>query len=86
MQVVDSGGAAAPVDEIVKLWEEVLERDVGPDDDFFVDLGGNSLAAVQVVMSVEEVLGVAVPIADLFDAPTATGFASVVHQLRQQPQ
>lgn len=84
MEVV--GDDEAPfVDEIVGLWQEVLEREVGLHDHFFSDLGGNSMSAVQMVMSVEEDLGVAVPIGDLFDAPTPVEFASVVDRLRGQP-
>lgn len=73
------------VDEVVRVWQEVLGREVGLDDHFFSDLEGNSMSAVQMVMSVEEDLGVAVPIGDLFDAPTAAEFASVVHRLRAEP-
>ncbi len=48
------------------LWETVLKtKDIGLDEDFFV-LGGDSLNAAQLVMSVEEIFGVDLPLAEDF--------------------
>ena len=61
---------------VAAVWEEVLELpEVGAEERFF-ELGGNSLQAALVVNRLEERLGVAVPLADLFDAPTVAGLAA----------
>ena len=49
------------------LWAEILRLDeVGPDDDF-LDLGGHSLAAIQVTAQVRDFVGPDVPLALIFE-------------------
>ncbi|MEA2694874.1 MAG: hypothetical protein QOJ16_4261, partial [Acidobacteriota bacterium] len=61
---------------VAAVWEEVLELPgIGALDRFF-ELGGNSLQAARLVNRLEERLGIAVPLADLFDAPTVAGLAA----------
>lgn len=49
--------ARDPVEwRLLGLWEDVLRKPVGLNDDFF-DLGGNSLTAMELVMRVEQELG-----------------------------
>jgi amino acid adenylation domain-containing protein len=80
----DFGSVAAepPVGEtetrLCRIWSEVFQpRPVGRSDDFFA-LGGNSLAAMQVIAGVRSVFGVSLQIRQLFDAPTVAGLAAVL--------
>ncbi|WP_460917175.1 amino acid adenylation domain-containing protein [Plantactinospora veratri] len=55
---------------LAAVWAEVLGRDrIGVDDNFF-DLGGDSLRAVRIVARSRHRLGVDVPVAAVFQAPT----------------
>jgi amino acid adenylation domain-containing protein len=63
---------------LAKMWAEILGLDqVGVDDDF-LDLGGHSLKAAQLVARVRGVLGVAVPLEPLLAASTVARMAVVV--------
>ncbi|HVR98044.1 MAG TPA: amino acid adenylation domain-containing protein, partial [Thermoanaerobaculia bacterium] len=69
-------GPRTPTEELVAgVWSAVLgvER-IGVADDFF-DLGGHSLLATQVVSRLEQTLGIAVPLKQLFQTPTLAGLA-----------
>ena len=58
---------------VASAWERVLDRDgVGVDDDFFA-LGGDELAAVEVLSLLEDALGVAIAPAAFLAAPTVEG-------------
>lgn len=67
---------------LADLWQGILavER-VGRDDDFF-DLGGNSIAATQIVATLRGEQGVTIPIVDFLDHPTLAAFAAHVTQAR----
>ncbi|MBH3339929.1 non-ribosomal peptide synthetase [Pseudomonas mendocina] len=76
---------AAPTDDallarIGEIWKAQLGVPaVAPRDHFFL-LGGNSIAAAQVVAQVRARLGVAVELRQLFEAPTLQAFAATVAQ------
>lgn len=66
---------------VAGVWAEVLSlAKVGADDDFFA-LGGHSLAAAQIAARLGDALGVAVPLALVFEAPTVAEQASALSAL-----
>ena len=68
--------------QLVGIWQAVLAVDaVGTRDNFF-DIGGHSLLAAQMFAQVEARLGVRLPLATLFQAPTIEGLAAVIGQRR----
>ena len=68
---------------IGRLWCEQLQiGQVGADDHFFL-LGGNSIAATQVVARLREELGLELSLRLLFEAPTLGAFAEVVARQQQ---
>jgi amino acid adenylation domain-containing protein len=63
---------------IAGIWQEVLQVErVGVDDNFF-DLGGHSLALVQVQRKIKERLSRDVPVVDLFRTPTVALLARML--------
>ncbi len=74
-----------PSDEVARavrdIWEVLLPvQVVGPDDDF-VELGGDSLLAAQMLVMVDQRLGVTVPMGELVHARTLRQLISVVERL-----
>ena len=67
--------ASANERRVAEIWGEVLGRSrVGARDNFF-DLGGHSLALVEVAQKLHARLGVELPVLELFQAPTVAGLA-----------
>ncbi|MGD2071447.1 MAG: amino acid adenylation domain-containing protein, partial [Gemmatimonadota bacterium] len=68
---------------LVGIWQGVLAVDrVGTRDNFF-DLGGHSLLAAQMFAEVERRLGVRLPLATLFQAPSIQELAAKIRQAGQ---
>jgi natural product biosynthesis luciferase-like monooxygenase protein/amino acid adenylation domain-containing protein/non-ribosomal peptide synthase protein (TIGR01720 family) len=69
--------------QVLLIWRERLGQDaIGIHDDF-LELGGNSLIAAQMLTRLRETFGVPVPLNALFEAPTVAGIAERIRRLDQ---
>jgi phthiocerol/phenolphthiocerol synthesis type-I polyketide synthase E len=60
------------------IWREQLGVDaVNPDDNFF-DLGGDSSIAVRIFAQIDQIFGIKLPLATLYDAPTVRELALIL--------
>jgi amino acid adenylation domain-containing protein len=68
-----------PVEEaLTRIFSEVLSVDlVGVDDDF-LELGGQSLKAAQIVARIRDSFRMDLPVAALFDTPTPAGLSKLI--------
>jgi acyl carrier protein len=63
---------------IIEILRELLELDrIGPDDNIF-EMGGHSLMAAQLVLQLEDELGVQMDLLVVFDHPTAADLAAAI--------
>lgn len=76
-----------PRDEIERrvaaIWTEVLGASPSGVDDWFFGLGGNSLAATQVLSRISKAFGVRVSLREFFQLPTVAELARLIRQRRQ---
>lgn len=64
------------LDALRRIWSRVLDgAPVEPDSDFF-ELGGDSLAAVEVITTLAEEMALEVSLSDFFEAPTPAELAT----------
>jgi len=70
-----------PVEEALRqIWAEVLSVDQVGIHDNFLDLGGHSLAATQVISRVIDIFRVELPVRTLLEASTIAGMAAIILQ------
>ena len=73
-----TGGATDTAGQVLAVWRQVLRRpELGPDDDFFA-VGGDSLTAMDLVLSVERALGVRLKSLAFDDLSSAAAMAARV--------
>jgi acyl carrier protein len=79
------GPAAPDVPEVIRrIWVDLLGApDLGQHDDFF-ELGGHSLLGTKVIARIRDALGVDLPAAAIFEAPTIAALAAAVERLQTQ--
>ncbi|GHH04426.1 non-ribosomal peptide synthetase/type I polyketide synthase [Comamonas sp. JC664] len=66
---------------VMDIWRERLGAvEVGPDDDF-LELGGNSLMAAQMLTRLRETFSVQLPLSALFEAPTVAGISARIEAM-----
>lgn len=61
--------------EIAAIWRDVLACEIVPGDVAFLEMGGNSLQAMQILLHVRERLGIDMSTADFFALPTVASQA-----------
>ena len=70
---------------LAAIWCELLGVEIiGINDDFF-SAGGHSLLAVQLFARIEQDLGISIPLASLFEAPTIAALAERIRGLERVP-
>jgi amino acid adenylation domain-containing protein len=65
-------------EELAAIWKEILSLDSIGVDDSFLDLGGDSLVAAQIISRVVSRFQLDLPIKLLFDSPTIAEMAAVI--------
>src|SRR5262249_18373168 len=67
-----------PIEQVVlEAWNEVFQGRVGVHDNFF-DLGGDSVAAMQIMSRLNNALAIELPLRSLFEHPTPSDLAEAV--------
>lgn len=70
-----------PTEEaLIQIWTEVLSVDQVGIHDNFLELGGHSLAATQVISRIIDIFRVELPVRSLLEASTIAGMAAIILQ------
>jgi amino acid adenylation domain-containing protein len=70
--------------DILSVWNAVFRRaDIGPQDDFFLDLSGDSLLALQCTLKLEERLGLRLELHDFYVHSTPAALAQHFRDLQK---
>lgn len=77
-------GSDWPADELRVIWRELLGVDELRDDDDFFDRGGHSLLTLQLIQRIEERLGRALTMRDVFERPVFSAQVDLLHRLAPQ--
>jgi acyl transferase domain-containing protein/acyl carrier protein len=74
-----------PIEEqIVEIWKRILSVDPLSVDDDFLELGGDSIASIQILSRIEKKLGVRLSLRILLDNPTPTLLSKVIEGLLEE--
>jgi thioesterase domain-containing protein/acyl carrier protein len=73
---VTTSSSSAAIEQLIPIWERVLQRSpIGVNDNFF-DLGGDSLLAVNLFFEIEQAFGREMPPVMIYQAPTIAALAA----------
>lgn len=73
--------ANAEEEQLVRIWEEVLQRQpIGTQDNFF-EIGGHSLLATQLSSRIAEHFTLELPVKTIFEVPNIAGQANLIRSL-----
>lgn len=73
---VDSGAADHLEQRLAAIWSRVIGVPVRVDDDYFDDLGGESIVAAHLVTAIEQELGQAIPLSSIIELNTIRKMAA----------
>ncbi len=72
--------------KLAQIWQQLLGIDAVGVHDNFLELGGHSLMATQVLSRVREALGVQLPMRQLFESPTIAELAACIDSAVEAPE
>jgi acyl carrier protein len=76
-------GARTPLEEAIStLWSQLLDVEQVSIHDDFIELGGHSVLAMQIVSRLRSTIQVDVPLRAFFEAPTVAQLAELIQQLQ----
>lgn len=81
MNKPDDSIAAAPAAEVALLWGRLLSLTEVPQDVNFLELGGDSLLLLSLLVEVEEHFGVYLSAEDILDDLTVRGFVAAIQRV-----
>jgi acyl carrier protein len=67
---------------LTELWQKLLKSPVGPQDDFF-ELGGDSLAAIRMILEVQSAYRVELDAETFFEAPCIANLTKAIVEKSQ---
>ncbi len=70
--------------ELVAIWQAVLNNPNIGIDDHFIEIGGDSMRATQVISRVEQTCNLRLSLYDLYESPTIRGMAQLIQQTQQR--
>jgi acetoacetyl-CoA synthetase len=73
---VKTSSSSAAIDQLIPIWERVLQRTPISVNDNFFDLGGDSLLAVNLFFEIEQAFGREMPPVMIYQAPTIAALAA----------
>jgi acetoacetyl-CoA synthetase len=65
-------------DKLIHIFQRVLGREEVELDDDFLDLGGDSILAIELMAEIEQVFGQELPMTTIYDAPTVRALAGLI--------
>ncbi len=77
MSASETQRRAAVSTGLLELWARILNKAVGPQDDFF-DSGGDSMSAVRMIMDVQSTYGVEIDVETFFEAASVERLTEAV--------